>query len=38
MVFPIVGYAWLLHTKRSEREQQFRNGEVAYKDRLFKFI
>lgn len=38
MLVPILGYAWILYCDREKREKQFRNGEVAYKDRLFKLI
>ncbi|XP_058460523.1 uncharacterized protein LOC131436074 [Malaya genurostris] len=38
VVIPIVGYAWLLKKERDEREHQYRTGQVAYKDRNFKFI
>ncbi|XP_013118492.2 uncharacterized protein LOC106095729 [Stomoxys calcitrans] len=38
VVLPIALYAWAMKAERDCREQQYRNGEVAYKDRLFKFI
>ncbi|KAI8120501.1 hypothetical protein FF38_04503 [Lucilia cuprina] len=38
VVLPIIGYAWALNKEREGRELQYRNGEVAYKDRRFKFI
>lgn len=38
VVIPIVVYAWAMKKERQGREQQYRNGEVAYKDRRFKFI
>lgn len=38
MIGPILAYAYLLNQNRTERERKFRNGEVAYKDRLFKLI
>ncbi|XP_073844609.1 NADH dehydrogenase (ubiquinone) B15 subunit [Musca autumnalis] len=38
VVLPIILYAWALKAEREGREKQYRNGEVAYKDRLFKFI
>lgn len=38
VVLPIVIYAWALNKEREIREKQYRNGEVAYKDRRFKFI
>ncbi|CAH1381537.1 NADH dehydrogenase [ubiquinone] 1 beta subcomplex subunit 4 [Tenebrio molitor] len=37
-VIPILGYAYLLHTTRSQQEQRYRSGQVAYKDRDFKLI
>lgn len=38
VVLPIVGYAWMLKRERDAREAQYRTGQVAYKDRRFKFI
>lgn len=38
VVLPIVVYAWALKTERDGREQKYRTGQVAYKDRQFKFI
>ncbi|XP_055536754.1 NADH dehydrogenase [ubiquinone] 1 beta subcomplex subunit 4 [Wyeomyia smithii] len=38
VVIPIVGYAWMLKTERDGREKKYRTGQVAYKDRNFKFI
>ncbi|XP_065367389.1 uncharacterized protein ND-B15 [Calliphora vicina] len=38
VMLPIVVYAWALNKEREGRERQYRNGEVAYKDRRFKFI
>jgi NADH dehydrogenase (ubiquinone) 1 beta subcomplex subunit 4 len=38
VVIPIVLYAWMLKAERSGREEKYRTGQVAYKDRLFKFI
>lgn len=38
MLVPIIGYAYILNIDRTRREKKFRNGEVAYKDRLFKLI
>lgn len=37
-VIPIVAYAIMLKKEREGREQQYRTGQVAYKDRQFKFI
>ncbi|XP_053687531.1 NADH dehydrogenase [ubiquinone] 1 beta subcomplex subunit 4 [Sabethes cyaneus] len=38
VVIPIVVYAWMLKKERDGREQKYRTGQVAYKDRYFKFI
>jgi len=38
VVLPIGIYAWMLKSERDAREHQYRTGQVAYKDRLFKFI
>jgi len=38
VVLPIAIYAWALKRERDGREQKYRAGEVAYKDRRFKFI
>lgn len=38
LVVPIVGYAWALKAERAGREHKYRTGQVAYKDRDFKFI
>ncbi|XP_055628064.1 uncharacterized protein LOC129769681 [Toxorhynchites rutilus septentrionalis] len=38
VVIPIVGYALLLKKERDGREHLYRTGQVAYKDRRFKFI
>lgn len=35
---PIIGFAQLFTWERGNRERKIRNGEVAYEDRLFKFI
>lgn len=37
MVFPMFGFYYILRKERFTREQAYRNGEVAYKDRRFKF-
>ncbi|XP_017474924.1 PREDICTED: uncharacterized protein LOC108365421 isoform X2 [Rhagoletis zephyria] len=37
VVLPIVVYAWALKTERAGREHKYRTGQVAYKDRRFKF-
>ncbi|KAL7736469.1 hypothetical protein ACLKA6_019670 [Drosophila palustris] len=38
VVLPIVAYAWALKSERDGREEKYRTGQVAYKDRQFKFI
>ncbi|KAH8355251.1 hypothetical protein KR093_009523 [Drosophila rubida] len=38
VVLPIVAYAWALKSERDCREEKYRSGLVAYKDRQFKFI
>ncbi|GAB0097151.1 uncharacterized protein DMENIID0001_127590 [Sergentomyia squamirostris] len=38
VLLPIVAYAWLMKSERSAREHQYRTGQVAYRDRKFKFI
>ncbi|XP_023173459.2 uncharacterized protein LOC111601201 [Drosophila hydei] len=38
VVLPIAIYAWMLKSERDCREQKYRTGQVAYKDRRFKFI
>ncbi|XP_055595276.1 uncharacterized protein LOC129745913 [Uranotaenia lowii] len=37
-VIPIVVYSWMMKNERDGREHQYRTGQVAYKDRRFKFI
>ncbi|KAH8394758.1 hypothetical protein KR222_004270 [Zaprionus bogoriensis] len=38
VVLPIAIYAWALKSERDGREAKYRTGQVAYKDRQFKFI
>ncbi|XP_037945866.1 uncharacterized protein LOC119678224 [Teleopsis dalmanni] len=38
VVLPICLYAWLLKSDRDAKEHKYRTGQVAYKDRNFKFI
>lgn len=38
VVGPILGLAWALKAERDGREALYRTGQVAYKDRRFKFI
>lgn len=38
VVIPIAVYAWALKSERDGREHLYRTGQVAYKDRNFKFI
>lgn len=35
---PMVAYGFWVKNDRDKREREFRSGEVAYKDRRFKFI
>uniref|UniRef100_A0A7R9AYP2 NADH dehydrogenase [ubiquinone] 1 beta subcomplex subunit 4 n=1 Tax=Timema shepardi TaxID=629360 RepID=A0A7R9AYP2_TIMSH len=35
---PIALYAWLLKSSRDKQEHKYRTGQVAYRDRRFKFI
>lgn len=38
VIFPIVAFAFAFKYERDGREEKYRTGQVAYKDRLFKFI
>lgn len=38
IVVPIAVLYTLMYKERSERERKFRNGEVSYADREFKFV
>jgi len=38
VALPIALYAWALKAERDGREEKYRTGQVAYKDRQFKFI
>lgn len=38
VVFPICAFAWGFKTDRDAKEHKYRTGQVAYKDRSFKFI
>lgn len=38
VVFPIAILYTLMYRERNERERKFRNGEISYADREFKFI
>lgn len=38
VVAPIAIYTWMLKAERDSREEKYRTGQVAYKDRRFKFI
>lgn len=38
VVLPIVLYTWALKSVRDKQEHKYRTGQVAYKDRRFKFI
>ncbi|CAL4243392.1 unnamed protein product, partial [Meganyctiphanes norvegica] len=37
LVVPIVGYGWWMKTSRDDFEQKCRTGQIAYKDREFRF-
>jgi len=37
LVVPIVGYGWWMKTDREKLEHKYRTGQIAYKDREFKF-
>ncbi|XP_064594512.1 uncharacterized protein LOC135461378 [Liolophura sinensis] len=38
LIVPMVGLGWLVLDSKIKEEKRFRNGEVMYKDRSFKFI
>lgn len=38
VVFPILFFAFAFKYERDYKEDLYRTGKVAYKDRLFKFI
>lgn len=38
VIAPIVLFALAMEKERGGREAKYRNGEVSYRDRLFKFI
>lgn len=38
VVVPMLAYGYWIKSDRDAREQEFRTGQVAYKDRRFKFI
>lgn len=38
LVLPMVGFGYIMHKSRRDLEARYRRGEVAYKDRNFKFI
>nr|CAH7727996.1 unnamed protein product [Callosobruchus chinensis] len=38
MVLPMFIYGYFVKTDRAEQEAKYRRGEVAYKDRRFKFV
>uniref|UniRef100_V5GYY5 NADH dehydrogenase [ubiquinone] 1 beta subcomplex subunit 4 n=1 Tax=Anoplophora glabripennis TaxID=217634 RepID=V5GYY5_ANOGL len=38
MVIPMVGFGYLVKKTRMDEEDRIRRGDVAYKDRNFKFI
>lgn len=38
VVVPMVTYGYWIKTDRNAKENEYRTGQVAYKDRRFKFI
>uniref|UniRef100_R4V2S5 NADH dehydrogenase [ubiquinone] 1 beta subcomplex subunit 4 n=1 Tax=Coptotermes formosanus TaxID=36987 RepID=R4V2S5_COPFO len=38
IVLPMLAFGYLLKTSRDAQEHKYRTGQVAYKDRRFKFI
>lgn len=38
LVAPLLIFGTLIYRERQERERKYRNGEVSYRDREFKFI
>jgi len=38
IVIPILVFGYLVKTSRNAQEHKYRTGQVAYKDRRFKFI
>ena len=38
ILVPMIGFGYLVKTRREGREHEYRTGQVAYKDRLFKFF
>lgn len=38
VIAPIICFALAIERERGGREAKYRNGEVSYRDRLFKFI
>lgn len=37
-LFPLVGIIYALKTSRDQKEARIRNGEVPYRDRIFKLV
>lgn len=37
-VIPVAFLTYLLQTTRDKRERQYRNGEISYRDREYKFV
>ncbi|KDR12405.1 uncharacterized protein LOC110836277 [Zootermopsis nevadensis] len=38
VVIPIIAYGYMLKSSRDAQEHKYRTGQVAYKDRRFKFV
>lgn len=38
VVIPMFAYGYWIKSDRDRREQEYRTGQVSYKDRRFKFI
>lgn len=36
IVLPMIGYGYLVRNERAQREEKIRNGELRYRDRIFK--
>lgn len=38
VVLPMLTYGYFIKTSRDAKEHEYRTGQVAYKDRRFKFL
>lgn len=38
LALPCILYGWAIMSHRNSKEASFRNGEVSYRDRQFKFV